>query len=582
MSVPQLPVADWVEAITQWLTTTLSGLFGFIQTVGQGLMNGITNYLTWINPFVMIAIVVIGAFFISGRKFGLAAFSLIGLLFVENQGAWSDLMSTFTLILVSSLLAVIIGIPLGIWSSKSNGAQAVITPILDFMQTMPGFVYLIPAVAFFGIGVVPGVFASVIFALPPTVRMTNLGIRQVPGELVEASESFGSTASQRLFKLDLPLAKNTIMAGVNQTVMLSLSMVVISSMIGAPGLGRGILSSVQRAQVGSGFVNGLSIVILAIIIDRYTQGLNRIMSENIADEAARQTKKRNRLIGTIVALVVLVGGFITQTVVASQSGTTSKGNITLAYFEMDDAVATTNVAAQILRDAGYNVDATPLDNSVMWQAVANKQADALLAGWLPLTHKAQYEKFKDQLDLLGANYEGAQLGLVVPSYMNVNSIDDLKDQANKTIVTNEPGSGATAATKSVIDQYANLKDNGWKIESSSTGAMAVSLGQAIKNHKEIIISGWTPHWIFGEYDVKFLQDPKKGFGESETINTFARQGLKDDKPEAYNILKQFKWSDQDINEVMLAIRAGKSPQDASKDWISKNQDKVNTWINSSK
>lgn len=210
-----------------------------------------------------------------------------------------------------------------------------------------------------------------------------------------------------------------------------------------------------------------------------------------------------------------MGGFITQTVVASQSGTTSKGNITLAYFEMDDAVATTNVAAQILRDAGYNVDATPLDNSVMWQAVANKQADALLAGWLPLTHKAQYEKFKDQLDLLGANYEGAQLGLVVPSYMNVNSIDDLKNQANKTIVTNEPGSGATAATKSVIDQYANLKDNGWKIESSSTGAMAVSLGQAIKNHKEIIISGWTPHWIFGEYDVKFLQDPKKKVLETQ-------------------------------------------------------------------
>ena len=142
------------------------------------------------------------------------------------------------------------------------------------MQTMPGFVYLIPAVAFFGIGMVPGVFASVIFALPPTVRFTNLGIRQVPNELVEAADSYGSTGWQKLFKLELPLAKNTIMAGVNQTTMLALSMVVIASMIGAPGLGRGVLSALQRAQVGNGFVNGVALVILAIIIDRFTQHLN--------------------------------------------------------------------------------------------------------------------------------------------------------------------------------------------------------------------------------------------------------------------------------------------------------------------
>ncbi len=192
---------------------------------------------------------------------------------------------------------------------KSDRAQAVITPILDFMQTMPGFVYLIPAVAFFGIGVVPGVFSSVIFALPPTVRMTNLGIRQVPEELVEAAESFGSTGSQRLFKLDLPLAKNTIMAGINQTIMLSLSMVVMSSMIGAPGLGRGVLSAVQRAQVGTGFVNGISLVILAIIIDRYTQNINRLMSaESKAidkDAKLKQMKvRRGVLIGSIVVIVV--------------------------------------------------------------------------------------------------------------------------------------------------------------------------------------------------------------------------------------------------------------------------------------
>lgn len=154
---------------------------------------------------------------------------------------------------------------------KNDVAEAILKPILDFMQTMPAFVYLIPAVAFFGIGVVPGMVSSIIFALPPTVRFTSLGLRQIPKELGEAADSFGATGSQKLFKVELPLAKGTIMAGINQTVMLSLSMVVIASMIGAPGLGREVVSALQRANVGTGFVAGLSIVVLAIAMDRFTQ-----------------------------------------------------------------------------------------------------------------------------------------------------------------------------------------------------------------------------------------------------------------------------------------------------------------------
>lgn len=184
-------------------------------------------------------------------------------------------MYTVTLVIIASVLSIIIGIPFGILMSKSKIANTIIKPILDFMQTMPAFVYLIPAVAFFGIGMVPGVFASLIFAIPPTVRFTNLGIRQVPKALVEAADAFGSTGVQKLFKVELPMAKPTIMAGINQTVMLALSMVVTASMIGAPGLGRDVLSALQRADVGTGFVAGIGIVILAIIIDRLTQGANR-------------------------------------------------------------------------------------------------------------------------------------------------------------------------------------------------------------------------------------------------------------------------------------------------------------------
>ena len=268
--IPKLPVADWVEAATNWLTVTLSGLFGAIQNGGSTFMNGITNLLLLIPPFAFILIVAVVAYFMNKKQLSLSAFALVGLGYILNQGLWSELMNTVTLVLVSSLVSIIIGVPLGIWSAKNKTVHNILKPILDFMQTMPAFVYLIPAVAFFGIGIVPGTFASVIFALPPTVRFTELGIKQISTELVEAADAFGSTGKQKLFKVELPLAKSTIMAGVNQTVMLALSMVVTASMIGAPGLGRQVLTALQRASVGSGFVSGLAIVILAILIDRLT------------------------------------------------------------------------------------------------------------------------------------------------------------------------------------------------------------------------------------------------------------------------------------------------------------------------
>lgn len=273
--IPEIPVADGVENLTVWLTDTFAFLFDPIQKYSEIAMEFTTETLLLVPPVLFILIIAAIAFFASKKTFGLATFSVIGLWFIYNQDLWSDLMNTLTLVLVASLLSIIIGVPFGILMAKSKIANAIIAPILDFMQTMPAFVYLIPAVAFFGIGMVPGVFASLIFAIPPTVRFTNLGIRQVSFELVEAADSFGSTGAQKLFKVELPLAKSTIMAGINQTVMLALSMVVIASMIGAPGLGREVLSSLQRAQVGTGFVSGLGLVVLAIIIDRLTQKLNK-------------------------------------------------------------------------------------------------------------------------------------------------------------------------------------------------------------------------------------------------------------------------------------------------------------------
>ncbi|MFC3212271.1 ABC transporter permease [Planomicrobium okeanokoites] len=280
-NIEKLPLSSWVSDFTGWISDSFAFLFDPIKNeFGDGL-ESFADMLAAVPPVIVILIVAVIAFFLSGKRFGLAAFSVVGLLLVWNQGLWEELMLSFSLVLVASLLSVIIGVPIGILMSKSKVAENIITPVLDFMQTMPAFVYLIPAVAFFSIGMVPGIFASLIFATPPTVRFTNLGIRQVSEELVEAADAFGSTGAQKLFKVELPMAKTTIMAGINQTVMLALSMVVIASMIGAPGLGREVLSALQRADVGTGFVAGLGIVILAIIIDRFTQSFSLKKGTNI-------------------------------------------------------------------------------------------------------------------------------------------------------------------------------------------------------------------------------------------------------------------------------------------------------------
>ncbi|MDD2603389.1 MAG: ABC transporter permease subunit [Desulfobacterales bacterium] len=221
-------------------------------------------------PWVMILILTAISFLLS-RKRGVTVFCFIGLMLIWNMGLWSATVSTLSLVLVSTLFAIAFGIPLGILAALSQVAYRIIMPVLDLMQTMPAFVYLIPAIPFFGLGPVAAIFSTVIFSMPPAIRLTCLGIKQVPKELVEAADAFGSSKGQKLMKLQLPIATPTIMAGVNQTTMLALSMVVIAAMIGAKGLGGEVWKAIQRLQPGRGFEAGIGIVIVAIILDRILQ-----------------------------------------------------------------------------------------------------------------------------------------------------------------------------------------------------------------------------------------------------------------------------------------------------------------------
>jgi glycine betaine/proline transport system permease protein len=269
--VYKLPVGKFFESIIDWLTQNLGPFFDIINSILTGIISTFETVLLFIPPLILIALMVVLAWRIAGK--GVAIFSIIGLLLIHSMGFWEETMITLALVVTSGLLALIIGIPVGIWASRKDAVENVVRPILDFMQTMPAFVYLIPAVLFFQLGKVPGAVATVIFAMPPAVRLTNLGIRQVQKEVVEAARAFGSTSQQLLFKVQLPLATPTILAGVNQTIMLALSMVVIAAMIGAGGLGGEILKGITQLKIGLGFESGISVVILAIFLDRITQAM---------------------------------------------------------------------------------------------------------------------------------------------------------------------------------------------------------------------------------------------------------------------------------------------------------------------
>ncbi len=266
----EINLGDFIEKGINWMTENLSGFFDAVHQGLNALIGGLEGLLLFPPFWVIVVLLVALSWYFAGR--GVALFTLLGTILIQGMGLWEATMQTLALVLASSIITLLIGIPLGIWAGRSDVTEKVVRPVLDLMQTLPAFVYLIPAVLFFKLGQVPGVVATVIFSMPPAVRLTNLGIRNVSEETVEAAKAFGATSRQLLLKVQLPLSVSSIMTGVNQTIMLSLSMVVIAAMIGAGGLGAAVLKGITQLKIGLGFESGIAVVILAIILDRITQG----------------------------------------------------------------------------------------------------------------------------------------------------------------------------------------------------------------------------------------------------------------------------------------------------------------------
>ncbi|MFD1019675.1 ABC transporter permease [Thalassobacillus hwangdonensis] len=264
-------IGDYVEAFINWLDITFAGLFEFIRVISFRTINGIEGFLSFLPWWVLLIIIfLLGWYFKSLFSGVLYAFFIF---LVGTFGLWDVLLITIAIVLTSVFISLLVGIPLGVLMAFSKKFSFIMRPILDAMQTMPSFVYLIPAIFFFGLGNVSAVFATLIYSLPPVIRLTELAIRNVDKEVIESAESFGSSRWQMLKKVQLPQALPTIMAGVNQTTMMALAMVVIASMVGAKGLGEQVLISINRIDISLGFEAGISIVFLAIIIDRVTGGI---------------------------------------------------------------------------------------------------------------------------------------------------------------------------------------------------------------------------------------------------------------------------------------------------------------------
>ncbi|CBV44272.1 glycine betaine ABC transporter substrate-binding protein [Halomonas elongata] len=255
-----------------------------------------------------------------------------------------------------------------------------------------------------------------------------------------------------------------------------------------------------------------------------------------------------------------------------------KGTVELGYVEWSSEVASTNVVRAVLEQAGYDVELTSLSAAAMWQAVASGDSDAIVAAWLPTTHADYLERVGDKVENLGPNLDGTKLGLVVPEYTDVGSIDELNanaDTFNNKIIGIDPGAGLMGLTEQVVEEYGLDLD----LQSGSGATMTAALQSAIQNEEDVVVTGWTPHWMFARWDLKYLDDPKNVYGGAEHINTIVRQGLKKDMPEAYAILDAFEWTPEQMGEVMLMNQEeGSDPYENAKQWVEDNQDVVQEWL----
>ncbi|MFJ6252252.1 MULTISPECIES: ABC transporter permease/substrate binding protein [unclassified Streptomyces] len=585
--MPRLPLGQWVDSSVDWLQSQFSWLFDAVTTGVTGLYDGIDAVLSAPQPLLFAGILAVVAWWLRGFAAGLLAFA--GFALVDSVQLWDEAMATLSLVLVATLVTLVIAVPLGIWAARSKTVSAVLRPVLDFMQTMPAMVYLIPGIIFFGVGVVPGIIATIVFALPPGVRMTELGIRQVDGELVEAAEAFGTTPRNTLLRVQLPLALPTIMAGVNQVIMLGLSMVVIAGMVGGGGLGGAVYRAIGNVDIGLGFEAGVSIVVLAMYLDRMTGALGRQVSplgRRAAAKARAATARRpgaklwahrpqpvTALVGVVVLALVAGGTGFLGTGSGSAGGNGKK--VSIGYIPWDEGIASTYLWKELLERRGYEVDTKQLEAGALYTGLAGGQLDFQTDSWLPVTHAQYWEKYENDLEDLGSWYGPTSLELSVPSYVKgVDSLADLKGKAGQfkgRIVGIEPSAGMMGILKDKVLKEYGLEGE-YKVVDGSTPGMLAELKRAYERKEPVVVTLWSPHWAYSAHELKKLKDPKGSWGRGDGVHTLARKGFTEENPEVGAWLKDFELSEKQLTDLEAVIQeTGKGKeQQAVRTWLDRN------------
>ncbi|MEU0058325.1 ABC transporter permease/substrate binding protein [Streptomyces sp. NPDC006334] len=582
--MPRLHLGDWVDSGVDWLVAHMSWLFDAIKTVVEGMYDGLDAVLTAPQPLLLAGILAVLAWWLRGPVAGVLGFA--GFALIDSLDLWEEAMSTLSLVLVATVIALVVSVPLGIWAARSRTVSATLRPVLDLLQTMPSMVLLIPAILFFGMGVPAGVVATLIFALAPGVRMTELGIRQVDAELVEAAEAFGTTPRDTLLRVQLPLALPTIMAGVNQVIMLGLSMVVIAGMVGTGGLGGAVNEAIGQLDIGLGFEAGLGIVVLAIYLDRMTGALGTRISPlgRRAAAKARTTVWTYRprpavALAGVSALALVAGGMDVlgpkAGIAEASAAQVGKGKeITIGYIPWDEGIASTFLWKELLEERGFDVKTTQYAAGPLYTGLATGQIDFQTDSWLPTTHAEYWKKHGKQLDDLGQWYGPTSLELTVPSYMkDVNSLADLKGKYARfggKITGIEPSAGMMGLLKDKVLREYGLGD--YKVVDGSTPAMLAELKRAYAKKAPIVVTLWSPHWAYSEYGLKKLKDPRGAWGKGDGVHTLSRKGFAADNPEVGKWLANFSMTEKQLTGLEAEIQnAGKGKeQDAVRGWLKKN------------
>ncbi|SEG90142.1 glycine betaine/proline transport system substrate-binding protein [Actinacidiphila yanglinensis] len=575
--MPRIHLGNWAEDVVRWLTNHFSWLFDFLSTVVNGMYNGVEWLLGGPSPLLMAAILAVIALWMRGLPAGVLAF--LGFALIDSVAQWDEAMKSLSLVIVSAVIALVLAVPLGIWAAGRRSASAVIRPVLDVMQTLPAFVYLIPAIIFFSLGTVPAVIATIVFAMPVGVRMTELGIRQVDPELVEAAEAFGTPPGRTLLRVQLPLALPTIMAGVNQVIMLALSMVVIGGMVGAEGLGSTVFGAISQVDIGLGFEGGISVVILAIYLDRITGALGDQVSP-LGRRALAMARSRVSTHGfavlryrprpavglSAVVILALVAGGIgafsgNGDSTAPTTASTNVGHgkaVKIGSFNWDESIASANLWKEVLDERGYKAQVNTYDPGAAFTGLASGNFDYLTDAWLPTTHASYMKQYGKNYTDLGTWYDKTSLEVSVPSYVKgIKTMADLKGKASEfdgKIIGIEPGAGEMKLLNSTVLPGYGL-DKEYKLVASSTAGMLAELKRDYAQHKPVAVVLWSPHWAYSTYQMTKLTDPKGLWGPGDSIHNIANKTSATQLPQVSTWMKNSHMTEPQLSSLEADIQA---------------------------